>query len=96
MKIQHSNMSAEAYSAHLQALGLTVPAAAERLGISPRMSSRYNSGKSAIPLPVALLLRALVRFEPPYLNRSIECRTCHVDLSTIMTCLRCGIDRRAT
>lgn len=53
-------MSADEYVAALMKLDLTMAAAARYLDISARHSRRYAHGEIEIPVPTALLLRALM------------------------------------
>lgn len=53
-------MSADEYVAALMKLDLTMAAAARYLDISARHSRRFAHGEIDVPVPVALLLRALM------------------------------------
>ena len=53
-------MTADEFNRALKALGLSVYASPEVLGVSLRQAQRYSAGET-IPMPVAKLLRAALR-----------------------------------
>ena len=50
-------MTMQQYRAVLDALGLSYPAAAKHLGVSPRAVAGYGIGDNTVPPPTAKLLR---------------------------------------
>jgi hypothetical protein len=53
-------MTAKQYRTALEALGLTAYGAAPWLGVALRTSQNYASGQTAVPEPVARLLRLVI------------------------------------
>lgn len=54
------SMSANEYVLTLHQLGLSAAAAGRYLGVSSRTARRYANAEAEIPVPIVLLLRALV------------------------------------
>lgn len=53
-------MTSQQYSKAIDTLGLTHAAAAKVLGISERQDYRYAAGDTAVPVPIAKLLRLAI------------------------------------
>ena len=60
-KKPYEEMTTEEYRTALDALGLSIVASAEPLGLSRRQSQRYANGASPVADPVAKLLRLAIR-----------------------------------
>jgi hypothetical protein len=60
-------MTPDEYKRILSRLGLSQVRAGQWLGYHPRTSQAWAIGEQAIPRPVAMLLRLMIRFElkPP-------------------------------
>lgn len=56
-----ATMTAHEYAEAIQQLGLSHSSAGPVLGITPRQSQRYAAGKQQVAVPVAKLLRLLLR-----------------------------------
>ena len=60
-KKPYAEMTTEEYRTALDALGLSIVASAEPLGLSRRQSQRYANGATPVADPVAKLLRLAIR-----------------------------------
>ena len=56
-------MTAEQFAAAVHRLGISVYASAPVLSVSLRQAQRFASGEQAVPVPVAKLLRLMVRLK---------------------------------